>query len=120
MFINKAIYWVSTGILTVMMLFSSLKYFLHTDQVSNIFNRIGYNDRIVVPLAILKLLGLIAILSRRSERLKELAYFGFLITFILAFEGHWFKNDSGHTTVLLALVSLILSYIFDKRISKDE
>lgn len=113
--INKAIYWISTGILSSMMLFSTIKYFVNTEQVSNIFTRLGYNERIVLPLATLKFLGILAIVSKKSELLKEWAYFGFLITFVLAFEGHWFKNDGGHTTVLVALISLIFSYVYDKK-----
>ncbi len=118
-FIGKAIYWISTGVLILMMLFSTIEYLVHTQQVSNVFSRIGYSDRLVIPLAILKALGVLAIISKKSRVLKELAYLGFLITFILSFGGHWSKNDGGHTTVLVALISLVVSYIFDKLLFKN-
>lgn len=117
-FINKAIYWISTGILSAMMVFSTVKYIVNTEQISNVFSRIGYSEKLVLPLAILKSLGVLAIVSKKSFLLKELAYLGFLIAFILAFEGHWSKNDGGHTTVLVALTALIISYLFDKIIFK--
>lgn len=114
---NKLIYWIATGLLSLLMLFSASMYFLKTEYVNEVFVRLGYNERIVIPLAILKILGIIAIVSNRSKMLKEWAYFGFFIDFSLAFEAHWATNDGGHITSAIALVLLITSYVFNRKIS---
>lgn len=113
---NKIIYWVSTGLLCAMMLFSASMYFMKTDEVKSIFEGFNYPSYIVTPLAIAKLLGIVAILTRRSRMLLEWAYAGFFFDFILAFAAHWNAQDGEHGGALIALVLLTISYIFERKI----
>ena len=113
---NKIIYWIATGLLSLMMIASSVMYFINTDEVINIFESLGYNGRIVIPLAILKILGIVTILSNFSKTLKEWAYFGFLIDFILALEGHLSANDDGHYTAIAAIALWLVSYSYNKKV----
>ncbi|MEO9869133.1 DoxX family protein [Ekhidna sp.] len=116
---NKIIYWIATGLLSLLMVLSSSMYFFNTDQVAEIFVALGYNERIVIPLAILKILGVATIITNLSKTLKEWAYFGFLLDFILALEGHLSANDGGHYTAIAAIALWIISYTYNKKVYID-
>ncbi len=113
---NKIIYWISTGLLSLLMIVSSIMYLVKTEMVQEIFQSLGYPSRIVIPLATLKILGIIAIVSNKNNTLKEWAYFGFLIDFSLAIEGHLAVKDGGHITATVALLLLMISYTFNKKV----
>lgn len=113
---NKIIYWIGTGLISAMMLGSAGMYFFKTADAQSLFVALGYNERIVIPLAILKILGVTAILTNRSKTLKEWAYFGFLIDFLLAFEAHIAIADGEHFPPIVATLLLAISYIYNKKI----
>ena len=113
---NKIVYWISTGLLSLLLLFSASMYFMNTDGIREIFVGLGYNGRIVIPLGVLKILAVIAITSNKSKMLKEWAYFGLLIDFVLAFEAHTSAQDGEFGGALVALILWTVSYIFNKRI----
>ncbi|MFK7952453.1 MAG: DoxX family protein [Ekhidna sp.] len=113
---NKIIYWVSTGLLSLLMLFSASMYFIQTEDIKTIFSGLGYPPRIVIPLATLKILGLIAIISNKNKTLKEWAYFGFLIDFCLALEAHLSIKDGEHIGAVIALILLMISYTYNKKV----
>lgn len=113
---NKIIYWIATGLLCALMLFSASMYFLKTDEVKSIFEGFNYPSYIVIPLATAKLLGIVAIITRRSRMLLEWAYAGFFFDLVLAFTAHWNAEDGGHGGALMGLVFLTISYIFERRI----
>lgn len=113
---NKIIYWIATGLLSLMMLASAGMYFANTEGVTEIFLSLGYNARIVIPLAILKILGIATIVSNFSKTLKEWAYFGFLLDYSLALEGHLSVGDGEHMGAIIALVLWAISYTFNKKV----
>ena len=73
---NKTIYWVTTGLLTLMMLMT-IGNSIFNNEFSERFSRLGYPTYLIVPLMVTKSLGLIAIWSNKSKTLKEWAYAGF-------------------------------------------
>lgn len=113
---NKIIYWIATGLLTALMLMSISMYFMKYEMVSATFTKLGFPAYLVYPLAIAKLLGLIAILSKKSELLKEWAYAGFFFDFLLAFSAHIAANDGEFGMALIAIVLLIVSRIYDRKV----
>ena len=112
---NKIVYWISTGLLSAMMLMSTGMYFFNNAEVSKVFETLGYPTYIVIPLAVVKILGLIAIWSRKSKTLLEWAYAGFFFDFVLAFFAHIMVNDGEFAASAFAIVLLLTSYIFGKR-----
>ncbi|QDO94736.1 DoxX family protein [Formosa sediminum] len=114
---NKIIYYVATGLLTVILLFSVSMYFFKHDEVANMFTNFGYPAYLIYPYALAKLLGLFAIWNPNFKVIKEWAYSGFFFAFVLAFFAHIMINDGGHLPALLALILLIVSYIFNKKIN---
>ncbi|WP_299363563.1 DoxX family protein [Winogradskyella sp.] len=109
---NKTIYWIFTILLSALMITSVVRYILDLETFKSNFETLGYNGRIVIPLAIAKILGLIAIISNRIKFLKEWAYAGFFFNFLLALESHIALNDGYFLGPIIALTLLIGSYVF--------
>jgi len=115
---DKIIFYVATGLLTLLMLFSVSMYFFNHDEVSVMFTNFGYPTYIIYPYAVAKLLGLVALWNPNFKAIKEWAYSGFFFAFILAFFAHYMIGDGEQAGAAIALVLLIVSYIFNKRSNK--
>ncbi|SFN64183.1 DoxX-like family protein [Bizionia echini] len=115
---DKIIYYVTTGLLTILMLYSVSMYFFNHDAVAAMFTNFGYPTYIIYPYAVIKLLGLIALWMPGFKLVKEWAYAGFFFAFILAFFAHYMIGDGEQSGAVLALILLVVSYIFNKRINK--
>jgi len=96
--------------------YSASMYFTKTEMVKGFFGSLGYPSYIVIPLAIAKVLGIIAVLTKQSKMLMEWAYAGFLIDAVLAFVAHQNAGDGGSMFSIIAIVSLIISRIFYSRV----
>ena len=116
---NKIIYWISTSLLCLMMFGSAMFYFTQYDTARGIFEMLGFPEYIIYPLATLKMLGVIAIITKRSAFLKQMAYAGFFFDFLLALSAHLNAGDGGFIAALMALIFLIVSYIYDKKVFND-
>jgi hypothetical protein len=112
----KIIYWIATGLLCLMMLGSAGMYIFNHQAVAEIFTKLGYPTYIVYPLAVAKILGVIAILSKQSKTLKEWAYAGFFFDFLLAASAHINVGDGEFIPAVAALILLSVSYFFDKKV----
>ncbi|MEM6318568.1 MAG: DoxX family protein [Bacteroidota bacterium] len=111
------IYRISTGLLSALMLMSAGMYFFNHAEVSQSFNNLGYPAYIIYPLAIAKILGLVAIWTNQSESLKEWAYAGFFFDFVLAFSAHLMVGDGEYAPAIVATVLLFTSYFSWKKLS---
>lgn len=115
---DKIIFYIATSLLTLLMLFSVSMYFFKHEDVSVMFESFGYPTYIIYPYAVLKLLGVFAIWNPNFKTIKEWAYAGFFFAFILAFFAHFMIGDGEQGGALLAFILLIISYIFNKKITK--
>ena len=115
---DKIIYYVSTGLLTFLMLFSAGMYIFNHEMVETMFISFGYPTYIIYPLAVAKLLGIFAIWNPKFNALKEWAYAGFFFDFVLAIFAHKMINDGEEIGAILAIVLLLVSYVFRKKIDK--
>lgn len=115
---NKIIYWVTTGIISVMMLFSAFGYFTNPDMKAA-FVHLGFPDYFRIELGILKVLGAFAlILPMVSNRIKSFAYFGFGLTFISATIAHLASGDPVSVALapIVFLVILGVSFYFQNKL----
>ncbi|OOQ60029.1 DoxX family protein [Mucilaginibacter pedocola] len=108
------IYWISTGLILAMMLFSTVSSFKESPEGTKMLEAIGYRPYVLHLLAVAKVLGVFAILTPGLPRLKEWAYAGFTFDLIGAAysfyaSGFAFK-DWAFMLVLIAV--LACSYIF--------
>ena len=101
---------ISTAIFSLLMAFSSVMYFAQNDMVSEKFTSLGFPTWIIYPLAIAKLLGLVAIWTEKSKTLKEWAYAGFTFNLLLAIGAHVHIVDEEFYAALVGLILGAISY----------
>ncbi|TGV00443.1 DoxX family protein [Flavivirga rizhaonensis] len=114
--INKILYWTCTILLCLLMAYSASMYFTSTEMIKSFFESFNYPTYIVIPLAILKVLGIVMILWRKITWLTEWAYAGFFFDMGLATAAHYY---AGHGILGFSLYGLLLifpSYFLGKQI----
>ena len=115
----RIIYWIVTGILCLMMLASAIIYITNPGETAKLFASLNYPAYLVYLLAIAKILGVAAILTKKSKTLKEWAYAGFFYDFTLALAAHLYARDGGFIAPVVALALLLASYFLDRKIYKN-
>ncbi|TGV01315.1 DoxX family protein [Flavivirga rizhaonensis] len=113
---NKIIYWIATGVMTLIFTFSSSMYLLKYDMVSGFYNNLGFPTWIIYPLAILKILGLLAVWTRKNKLLKEWAYAGFFYDAVLAFFAHYMISDGEWPLSVIAIIAIIISRVYEGKV----
>ena len=113
---KQIVYWVTTVILCGIMLYSASMYFTNTEMVKGFFENFNFPTYLVIPLAILKVLGVAMILWRQSKWLTEWAYAGLFFNLILATLAHKYAGDGIIGFSLFALIALFPSYFLGKYI----
>jgi len=111
---NKIIYWVSTVIVGVMMLFSAYSYFSNP-EIAQGFQHLGFPNYFRVELGSAKILGaLVLLIPQIPARIKEWSYVGFAITFISAAIAHYSSGDPFSIIIMpiAFFIILIVSYIY--------
>lgn len=109
---TKIVYWVTTGILALMMSYSAYAY-LSQPAMDQAFQHLGYPAYFRIELAIAKLIGVILLVAPVGLRAKEWVYAGFGIVFVSAFISHLASGDPLAVAVMpvVFLVLLSISYV---------
>ncbi|TGK18732.1 DoxX family protein [Leptospira fluminis] len=119
---NKIIFWTSTIIVSLMMVFSAFNGLTNPLAFEG-FQHLGFPGYFRVELSIAKILGVAAILIPQvPDRVKEWAYAGFGITFISAGISHYFSGDEIGKVIMpyVMLGILAASYIFRNKIAAEK
>jgi DoxX-like family len=105
-------YWSSTAIVALMLLFS-LSYLTGNEQVVSGFAKAGYPQHLRIILGIAKPAAAIVLLMPGFALLKEWAYAGAAITWVMAAIAHRSAGDGVQvwSVPLTLLVLLIVSYV---------
>lgn len=105
-------YWITTGLVCLMMAFSGVAYFVNPDM-KLAFAHLGFPDYFRIELAIAKFIGVLLLVSPVPAWLKEWAYAGFTVVMISAFIAHTAAGDPfmARTMPVIFLVLLIVSYV---------
>lgn len=108
----KITYWITTGIVALMMSYSAYAYLTQPAMVQG-FQHLGFPGYFRVELAIAKIIGVVLLLAPISSRLKEWAYAGFAFTFVSAFIAHTASGDpvAARVMPLVLLMLLTVSYV---------
>jgi hypothetical protein len=112
---KNIIYWISTGLMCALFLFSAVMYITRTAEVKGFFQLLNYPTYLVFPLATAKILGIIAVLSNKSKLLKEWAYAGFFFDAVLATMSHIDAKDGSEMMAIAAIILVIVSRLFWKK-----
>lgn len=110
------IYRITTGLLSLLMVFSAVMYIAQHEMVSETFSSLGFPTFIIYPLAAAKILGVVAIWTNKSYMLKEWAYAGFVFDLLLASGAHLSVNDGGFLPAIVGLVFVGLSYFYNRKV----
>ena len=111
---EKIIFWVTTGIVSLMMLFSAFNY-LTNEEMKAAFVHLGFPLYFRIELAIAKILGAITlVIPFIPGKVKQFAYSGFAITFVSAFIAHLSSDDPISVAIMpiIFLVLLSISYFY--------
>ena len=91
--VAPALYWTATGVFLLVFVGSVGLTFGDLDATRAATVALGYPAFMVVPQGVAKVLGLVAILSRRSRLLTGLAFAGFFYDTLLALAAHLVQRD---------------------------
>lgn len=116
---NKWINWISTGLLSAMMVMSAGMYLFNTAEIQQTFESLGYPSYIVIPLAVAKIIGVVVLWVSKNRSLKDWAYAGFFFDFVLAFFAHIMISDGQFGGAFIALILLAASYYSWKKLSAE-
>lgn len=97
-------------------MFSALMYFSNYPRIEGFFTHLGFPTWIIYPLATLKIFGVLAVLTKKVNFLKELAYAGFLFDTILALSAHLIVNDGEFMPAIIGIVAVSASWIYDRKV----
>lgn len=112
---EKVIYYITTGLFSALILMSAMSYLFAHEQSAGNFEAMGFPSFILYPLALAKILGLVAIWSRKSKTLLEWAYAGFFFNLLLAVGGHINAGD-GMAALPVVFIGLVMtSYFLGKK-----
>src|SRR6218665_3396083 len=103
---TKITYYITTGLMSFAMLFSTYAY-LTKPELKLAFAHLGFPDYFRIELAIAKLIAAIA-LWIPVRLLKETAYIGLAISFVSAFIAHIAVGDAiGHIIYPLVILGIL-------------
>lgn len=114
---TKITYYITTGLLSVLMLFSAYAYLTNPDM-KGAFQHLGFPDYFRIELAIAKLLAAFA-LWVPFRLAKDVAYIGLSISFISATIAHSAAGDpiSACIVPLVIFAILVLSYLTGRKLA---
>jgi DoxX-like family len=122
---DKAIYWIATGIVCAVMVFSAINFNLENPvgPMKGAFAHLGFPDYFRIELTVAKTLGVLALLIPSiPSKAKEFAYAGFAITLVSASIAHFSSGDPLLFVIdpLLFLGALITSYVYFNKLNRHE
>ncbi len=112
----KIAYWIVTGIFCLMMFSATAIEVFQFSESVKMLAQLGYPAHLAYVLPVTKIAGVIAILTRYSNTLKEWAYAGFFFDFVLAALAHYFSGVPSPVAAIVALVLLMTSYALGRKI----
>ena len=103
------LYWASTLTMCAIFTFSAGMYLTKYEMVSGFFVELGFPIWLIYPLAVAKLLGVVAVLSRKQGVLTEWAYAGFFFDAVLAILAHGYAGHGWFGLSFIAAVLVLVS-----------
>src|SRR5690554_3266161 len=112
----KIIYWIATGLLSTLFLYSAFTYLTDTAVIEGNYQDYEYPSYLILPMAIAKISAIVFILLRKPKWVMEWAYAGLFFDMTLACLVHYRADDIGITLPLVGIILLLISYFFGKTV----
>jgi len=108
---GKPLYWTFMLLFVVPLGLSGITYLMQFAPNVQGLDHLGYPHYILPFIGIAKVLGVIAIVSNRSQTLKEWAYAGFAFDLLLATYSHLMSGDGARASFpFIMLLIMFVSY----------
>lgn len=105
------IYWISTALLSALYLMSAFVYVTKTACVRETLTGLGYPTYLVPFMVVIKIAGVLAIVSRFNVAISDLAYAGILYHLLLSGMAHvGVRKPAGAVPALIGLALLAASF----------
>lgn len=112
---KKIAYWISTGIILFLLTWAAISYHIIHDKQASFFAAFGYPTYLIYPLAYLKIIAILVIVSHRYNDLRDMVYAAYFLNMILALVGHIVYGDFyGHA--LAGLFLMPVSYLLGNQV----
>jgi len=114
----KILYWIFTGLMLALMLFSGISGLANPEQSKALVtDHLGYPEYFAPLISIAKILGVVAILIPGFSRLKEWAYAGFVFDLGMAIYSFIAVGDpvAGTLPIFVGLIFVFGSYMLYHR-----
>lgn len=111
----KSIYWVSTGIVLFLLTWAAISYHVIYETQSDFFTKLGYPTYLVYPLAYLKILAILVVVSHRYNDLRDMVYAAYFFNMAMALVGHIMYGDF-YIHALIGIVVLPISYLLGNKV----
>jgi hypothetical protein len=123
--VSSTIYWISTGLIALLMFGSSTMYIVKYDMVAENMKHLEYPVYLVRLLPFTKILGAILLLFGSKifpaniwRNLNEWVYSALFCNFVLAALAHGFAGDGWINPGTIATILLLVSYYYSKKVGK--
>ena len=110
---NDRVYWISTAVFVVLMVFSASQELAHAPELVEAMEVLGFPIYVLSMLGTAKLLGVVALLAPGWPHLKEWAYAGFAFDLGGGFIAHLIMEDTLERTLpsLVCFLVVAVSYV---------
>jgi DoxX-like family len=105
----------ATWLLAAIFTFSGVWTLVDPDGARRVMVVLGFPGYFLYPLAVAKLLGVVALLTRRSLALVDLAFAGFFYDLLLALTAHVRTGEPGAGLAVAGLVVWLVAFLGDRR-----
>ncbi|MEM8926574.1 MAG: DoxX family protein [Bacteroidota bacterium] len=102
---TKIFYWTVTVLLILLIVPGAVFDIIKPQEVIDSFNALGYPEYLLPFIGVMKIIGVVAILQSRFDRLKEWAYAGLFIDVFGASYSH-LANGDGMVKAMPALIGM--------------
>jgi hypothetical protein len=116
----KYVYWIATGLLCLLYLAGAGLYTFNHAMVAEMFPKLGYPVYLTYLLPIAKVLGPVAILTRVSVALSDLAYAGMFYHLLLALSAHLTSGVPGWQPSVVMFVLVLVSFFTQNAARKQQ
>jgi hypothetical protein len=108
---GKIVYWVSTALLCLRYASGAAMYLAQRPMIEAGFAHFGYPAYLINLLIVAKITAPLAILTRVSVRLSDLAYAGMFYHLMLAVSAHLNAGDGGFVPAIVGMALLAVSFL---------
>ncbi len=114
-FTTARLYWIATGLFLALFIGSVILGLADINESYKEFVHLEFPAWSFIALTVAKVLGLVAIVTNRSQTLKDFAFAGFLYDLLLALGGHIAHQEIKALLAGFGLIVWVFAFVMDRR-----